>query len=246
MLERLERVKREKFGHTKRPRKAREQESWIEVEKTAAGAAEVKTSIEKVKPGENTESAAIAPGRFQVNSRHIPTAVKREVWKRDKGRCAFVSRSGRQCSEKGRLEFHHIHAYALGGPATVENIALFCRAHNAHEGVKVFGKTRPGAKVVSCADGRPGDRTTGSTRPAYEDGRQGFFFSDRLLCFQSSALETQKDACQPSIRGRNAPGRDSESRALHGARSSRAHRASQGHLLERVAPLESPLLKLTE
>ena len=183
VLERLERVKREKFGHRKHPRKAREQESWIEVEETGAGVSaaqrepvartaeekrvakartENKASIEKVKTGEKTTGAAIAPGRFQVNSRHIPTAVKREVWSRDKGQCAFVSRSGRRCSEKGRLEFHHVHAYALGGPATVENIALFYRAHNAHEGAKVFGKTHPGAKVSSGANGRTG--ATGSDR----------------------------------------------------------------------------------
>src|SRR5262245_51566529 len=36
VVERLEHVKREKFGHTKRPRKAREQANWIESERTAA------------------------------------------------------------------------------------------------------------------------------------------------------------------------------------------------------------------
>jgi len=40
------------------------------------------------------------------------------------------------------LEYHHIQAYALGGPATVENIALRCRTHNAYEGVRFFGEKR--------------------------------------------------------------------------------------------------------
>jgi len=58
---------------------------------------------------------------------------------RDSGRCAFVARDGRRCDERGRLEFHHIDPYALGGEATVRNISLRCRAHNAHEAVAWFG-----------------------------------------------------------------------------------------------------------
>jgi hypothetical protein len=72
-------------------------------------------------------------------SRHIPAAVKRAVWFRDRGQCAFVSRSGRRCKERSFLELHHIQPFALGGEATVGNIALRCRNHNAHEAELVFG-----------------------------------------------------------------------------------------------------------
>lgn len=65
-------------------------------------------------------------------SRYIPAAVRREVWRRDEGRCAFVGRSGR-CTERGCLEFHHVQPYAAGGGATASNIQLRCRAHNAYE-----------------------------------------------------------------------------------------------------------------
>ncbi len=41
-----------------------------------------------------------APG-----SRHIPAEVRRAVWLRDGGRCAFVGRNGRRCTERGFLEF---------------------------------------------------------------------------------------------------------------------------------------------
>jgi 5-methylcytosine-specific restriction endonuclease McrA len=71
-------------------------------------------------------------------SRHIPAAVRREVWSRDGGRCAFVGTTGR-CVERGRLEFHHVMPHADGGPATVENIQLRCRAHNAYEAEQWFG-----------------------------------------------------------------------------------------------------------
>ncbi|PYV07620.1 MAG: hypothetical protein DMG07_28045, partial [Acidobacteria bacterium] len=61
------------------------------------------------------------------------------VWIRDGGRCAFVSAGGRRCGERGFLEFHHIVPYAAGGEATVENISLRCKVHNAHEVDVFFG-----------------------------------------------------------------------------------------------------------
>ena len=73
-----------------------------------------------------------------VSGRHIPAAVKREVWQRDQGRCAFVGTRGR-CRETGFLEFHHVQPYAEGGPANVENIQLRCRAHNLYEASLLFG-----------------------------------------------------------------------------------------------------------
>jgi hypothetical protein len=69
-----------------------------------------------------------APG-----SRHIPAEVKRTVWLRDLGRCAFVGLDGRRCGERGFVEFHHVHLYAVGGEATVKNIQLRCRRHNDYE-----------------------------------------------------------------------------------------------------------------
>jgi 5-methylcytosine-specific restriction endonuclease McrA len=71
------------------------------------------------------------PVRAPPPSRHIPASVRRAVWARDGGRCAFVAPDGRRCGETAFLEFHHVRPYARGGPATVENIELRCRAHNA-------------------------------------------------------------------------------------------------------------------
>ena len=79
-------------------------------------------------------------------SRHIPAEVKRAVYLRDLGRCAFVGTSGRRCGERGFVEFHHVHPYAAGGEATVGNIQLRCRAHNAHEARAYFdpGRSKQG------------------------------------------------------------------------------------------------------
>lgn len=67
----------------------------------------------------------VAPG-----SRHIPAHVRRAVWERDEGRCAFVSPDGTRCSATHRLELHHTIPYARGGPATETTLALRCKSHN--------------------------------------------------------------------------------------------------------------------
>lgn len=71
-------------------------------------------------------------------TRHIPAAVRRAVWTRDGARCAFVGSTGR-CSERGFLELHHVQPFADGGQATLHNIELRCRAHNAYESEQYFG-----------------------------------------------------------------------------------------------------------
>jgi len=91
-------------------------------------------------------------------SRHIPAQVRRAVWLRDGGRCAFVSARGRRCDERVYLEFHHREPYAIGGEATVANIVLRCRAHNAYEAQLAFGPTAPRNTVA----GRSGAREVGS------------------------------------------------------------------------------------
>jgi hypothetical protein len=73
-----------------------------------------------------------------TESRHIPASVKRSVWTRDGGRCAFEGGEGR-CRERGFLEFHHVVPFADGGPATSDNIQLRCRAHNQYEAERLFG-----------------------------------------------------------------------------------------------------------
>jgi HNH endonuclease len=54
-----------------------------------------------------------------------------------------MSASGRRCAERNFLELHHIHPYALDGPATVENISLRCRRHNQYEAAVIFGPREP-------------------------------------------------------------------------------------------------------
>jgi hypothetical protein len=79
--------------------------------------------------------------------------VKREVWRRDEGRCAFIGTRGR-CTERGFLEYHHVQPYAAGGSATAANIQLRCRAHNMYEASLFFGSEFPErVREARCAYG---------------------------------------------------------------------------------------------
>ena len=119
--------------------------------------------------------------RSTKRSRHIPAAVRREVWRRDEGRCAFVGRHGQRCTERGFLEFHHVHPYADGGAASVANIQLRCRAHNAHEAWLLF--EQPGRAR--------------ETRPAY-----GFGLSSRMTPpWEGNSLVIREEGEQTRVLG---------------------------------------------
>ena len=97
--------------------------------------------LEKRKIGRDIASAKarVAASRQASRTRHVPAAVKRAVWARDQGRCAFVGTHGR-CEETAFVEFHHVRPFAVGGATDVDNLQLRCRAHNAHEAACYFGE----------------------------------------------------------------------------------------------------------
>lgn len=57
------------------------------------------------------------------NKRTISAKVKREVWRRDQGKCAI-------CGSNSFLEFDHIIPYSKGGQSTSRNIQLLCQTCN--------------------------------------------------------------------------------------------------------------------
>jgi hypothetical protein len=85
-----------------------------------------------VAPAPPSPTVGQACGRDGRSSRYIPASVKREVWRRDAGRCAF-SGGGDRCRETGRLEFHHRVPVADGGVSTVANLELRCTGHHQYE-----------------------------------------------------------------------------------------------------------------
>jgi 5-methylcytosine-specific restriction endonuclease McrA len=108
------------------------------VEKRKLGAAARPRPRATIRPRTDRSGRKPAP-----RSRDVPWEVKRVVWRRDGGQCAYVAASGRRCSERTFLEFHHVHPHAKQGPATVVNISLRCSRHNQHEAELIFGPRRP-------------------------------------------------------------------------------------------------------
>ena len=73
-----------------------------------------------------TDEVNIINGRqYSIeHNRIIPSSVKLEVWKRDKGRCI-------KCGSQDNLHFDHIIPYSKGGSSLVaENIQILCARHN--------------------------------------------------------------------------------------------------------------------
>jgi len=70
----------------------------------------------------------------------IPAHVRREVWLRDGGRCAWTAADGHRCDSKWKLEFDHIRSVALGGPSTTDNVRILCKSHNLLHAEQTFGR----------------------------------------------------------------------------------------------------------
>lgn len=74
-------------------------------------------------------------------SRRVPRWVRREVWRRDGGRCTFVSSEGVRCAARDWLQYDHIIPFALGGSSTEPaNIRLACGTHNRYAAQRIFGE----------------------------------------------------------------------------------------------------------
>jgi hypothetical protein len=101
--------------------------------------------LEKVENRKNGLTARPRVARESAHgSRNMPAETRRAVMRRDGGQCAFLAPDGRRCTSRVFMEYHHATVpYGQGGQATVENIALHCRAHNAHEARRVFGQWLP-------------------------------------------------------------------------------------------------------
>ena len=73
-------------------------------------------------------------GAIQVNlghSRVIPTEVKKEVWKRDEGKCV-------ECGSRENLHFDHELPFSKGGTSlTSKNVRLLCMIHNLQKSAKI-------------------------------------------------------------------------------------------------------------
>ena len=75
--------------------------------------------------GLNTETTS------EAHTRLIPSEVKKEVWKRDGGRCVI-------CGETKNLHFDHDLPFSKGGTSiSAKNVRLLCMKHNLQKSGKI-------------------------------------------------------------------------------------------------------------
>ena len=82
-----------------------------------------------------------------IKTRYVPEKIKQDIYKRDEGKCSYISPNGKPCGERNFLELDHVQPWALGGKSSEDNLQLLCRTHNQWRSEKTFGKfTEPIAK----------------------------------------------------------------------------------------------------
>jgi hypothetical protein len=89
-------------------------------------------------------------------TRHIPAAIRREVFERDGGRCTFTDERGHRCEETGGLEFDHVDGFARKPVHSMEDLRLRCRAHNQYAAEQMYGRrfmerARARRKAATCS-----------------------------------------------------------------------------------------------
>lgn len=79
---------------------------------------------------DRVESSNVEKKKLEHN-RLIPSEVKREVWKRDEGKCVV-------CGDNKNLHFDHDLPFSKGGTSlTVKNVKLLCMTHNLQKSDKI-------------------------------------------------------------------------------------------------------------
>jgi len=69
---------------------------------------------------------------YNIHTRLIPTEVKLEVWKRDKGRCVI-------CNSTENLHYDHDLPFSKGGTGlTAKNVRILCMKHNLQKSGKIM------------------------------------------------------------------------------------------------------------
>jgi hypothetical protein len=87
-----------------------------------------KFKLVAVQDENDSVGAELAPAERR---RLIPTAVKVEVWNRDRGRCVI-------CGASDELHFDHVLPFSKGGTSLkAENVQLLCARHNLSKGARI-------------------------------------------------------------------------------------------------------------
>ena len=91
-------------------------------------------------PPASPPPASPRPASPRPASRHVPAAVRREVFERDGHRCTFVDERGHRCEATGGLELDHLDGFARVGVHDAQRISVRCGPHNQHAADKMYGR----------------------------------------------------------------------------------------------------------
>jgi hypothetical protein len=97
---------------------------------------------QKLNPGREPDKRranSLRPG--EVKNRAPSSQLKRQIWKRDQGRCTHQDpKTGMRCASCYKLELDHYPIpFAKGGPTSEENLRLACKNHNSLHAVQSYG-----------------------------------------------------------------------------------------------------------
>jgi 5-methylcytosine-specific restriction endonuclease McrA len=96
-----------------------------------------KSEIVSQTPDDHSKPAA------KEKSRYIPKALKRKLFTRAGQQCEYQSPITKlRCTEKSQLQIQHHIPFAKGGLNTIENLAIYCQAHNLYAAIKDFPLAR--------------------------------------------------------------------------------------------------------
>jgi hypothetical protein len=152
-----------------------------------------------VQPGASDEEVLTAALELLIEKQTrrkacVPAKVKREVVKRDKGECQWNLADGGVCGATVRLEIDHVVPRSKGGPSTVENCRILCRAHNIEAARQVYGDAH---MDLFTHRGTPGGAPlVREDAAAYEAGPR-----PPRLCRSQSGFGASSDWCAPGGEG---------------------------------------------
>jgi len=103
-------------------------DSWREDD---ANRSVFKFKLIAVESDEGDQVAEAAASDDMHRRRLIPSSVKQEVWKRDRGKCV-------ECGATDELHFDHVVPFSKGGTSlTAENVQLLCARHNLQKSANI-------------------------------------------------------------------------------------------------------------
>jgi 5-methylcytosine-specific restriction endonuclease McrA len=129
-----------------------EQKELLKETQTGSRIESQKGSQSRKEPQQNLKQINVTDGpKIITNPRYIPPHIRREVWRRDQGRCTYVAEAKalspdnvqhtnftgqaataqpQRCRSNHLLQIDHIKPVSLGGETVQQNLRLLCHAHH--------------------------------------------------------------------------------------------------------------------